>query len=115
MNIEEMRDLCLSLGEVTEKCPFGRFAARYDSILAFYVEGHMFCFFDIDDFSYVDVRSTPEAIAEMRERYTSVGHPLNRSLRYWIEVRPGGDMGDAAICDLVRRAYTLVRDKYRRR
>lgn len=43
MDIEEFRKYCLSLGDVSEKMPFGKFAARYDSILAFYVYGHMFC------------------------------------------------------------------------
>lgn len=46
MNIEELRDFCLSLGDVTEKTPFGKFARRFDSVLAFYVCGHIFCMTD---------------------------------------------------------------------
>ena len=37
MNIEEFREYCLSLGEVKEKMPFGKFAQRFDSLLVFYV------------------------------------------------------------------------------
>ena len=50
MNIEDYRDYCLSLGkDVEEKLPFTAF--RYASgVLAFYVHGHMFAFFDCDDF-----------------------------------------------------------------
>ncbi len=62
MDIEEFRKYCLSLGDVSEKMPFGKFAARYDSILAFYVYGHMFCFIDIDNFTFVNVKSTPDEI-----------------------------------------------------
>jgi len=60
MDIEEFRKYCLSLGDVSEKMPFGKFAARYDSILAFYVYGHMFCFIDIDNFTFVNVYKTRE-------------------------------------------------------
>ena len=115
MNVEELREYCLSLGDVTEKMPFGRFAARYDSILVFYVEGHMFCLFDIDDFSSVNVRSTPGEMDELRARYDSVGTPVNRAMCYWVEIQTGGDVADAVIYSLVRRAYEIVRDRYRKK
>ncbi len=49
MNIEELRDYCLSMEGVTEKTPFGRFARRFDSVLVFYILDHMFCMTDMDD------------------------------------------------------------------
>ena len=67
MNSEVFRKYCLSLGNVSEKMPFGKFAARYDSILAFYVCGHMFCFIDIDNFTFVNVKSTPDEIEDIKE------------------------------------------------
>lgn len=51
MNIEELRDYCLSMECVTEKTPFGKFARRFDSPLVFYVLGHMFCTADMGDFT----------------------------------------------------------------
>ena len=36
MNIEELREYCLSMEGVTEKTPFGKFARRFDSVLVFY-------------------------------------------------------------------------------
>lgn len=42
MDLIEYIDYCLSLGEVTENIPFAKFAKRYDSVLVFYVHGHMF-------------------------------------------------------------------------
>ena len=65
MNIEEFREYCLSLGNVTEKTPFGKFAARFDSVLVFYVCDHMFCMVDMNYFHYAVVKNTPEKIAEM--------------------------------------------------
>lgn len=112
MDLVEFREYCLSFGGVGEKTPFGKFARRYDSILAFYVEGHMFCFTDIEDFSYVNVRSTPETIDCLKERYDSVSKPINRSLRYWIQLDFGGDVPDGEIRRLVREAYDIVKAKY---
>ena len=50
MNIEDYREYCLSLGEdMEEKLPFTAF--RYASgVLVFYVHGHMFSFFDCNNF-----------------------------------------------------------------
>lgn len=58
MNVEQLRDFCLSLDNVEEKIPFGKFAHGYDSMLVFYVMNHMFCMFNLDDFTWIAVRST---------------------------------------------------------
>ena len=67
MNVEELREYCLSLGDVEEKIPFGKFARRYDSTLVFYVKGHMFCMFDLDDFTWVAMRSTDDEMVRSHE------------------------------------------------
>ena len=112
MDLINFREFCLSLGGVTEKTPFGKFAARYDSILVFYVEGHMFCFIDIDNFTSVTVKSTPEEIAEMWGNYSSLDYPLNQSLRHWIQIDFNGDVPSSIILDKVKRAYDIVKEKY---
>lgn len=115
MNIEELRNYCLSLEDTSEKTPFGKFARRYESILVFYTVGHMYCMVDMDDFSYVSVRSTPDEIDELRMSHSSVSRPLNPSLRYWIELKLGGDISDKDIYRLIRRAYDIVNAKYTRK
>lgn len=112
MNIEEFREYCLSMEGVAEKTPFGRFARRYDSILVFYVLDHMFCFTDIDNFTSVTVKSTPDEIEEIRTDHTSVSNPLNQSLRHWIQLNFSGDISDRDIYTFVKRAYDLVRIQY---
>lgn len=112
MNIEELRDFCISMDGVTEKTPFGAFARRYESILVFYILGHMFCFVDMDDFSSVTVKSTPEDVEELRLRHSSVGNPLNKSLRHWIQLNLHGDISDGQIYSLIQKAYELVKEKY---
>lgn len=112
MNIEELREYCISLEGVTEKTPFGKFARRYESVLVFYVLDHMFCFADMDDFSSVTVRSTPDEMEEINMRHTSVGRPQNPSLKYWIQLDLDGDIPDREIYTLVRRAYDIIKAKY---
>ena len=112
MNIEEFREYCLSMEGVTEKIPFGKFARRYESILVFYVLGHMFCLTDMDDFRSVTVISTPEEMAELRLSHASLGAPLNRTLRHWIRLDLDGDFTDSEIYSLVSRAYDIVKSKY---
>lgn len=104
MDIEEFRKYCLSLGDVSEKMPFGKFAARYDSILAFYVYGHMFCFIDIDNFTFVNVKSTSDEIEYIKERHVSVGNPINQSLKHWLQLNFDGDIPDTSIYTWVSNA-----------
>lgn len=112
MNIEDLRDYCLSFDGVTEKTPFGKFAARFDSILVFYVCGHMFCMFDIDDFTGVTVKGLPTQIAELHETRTSCSSHRNMSPAHWIELHPGGDIHDHEILCMVRQSYEIVKSKY---
>ena len=112
MNIEEFREYCLSLGEVTEKTPFGKFAARFDSVLVFYVCDHMFCMTDMDDFTYVVVKNTPEKIADLHETKQSVERQRNMMAKYWIQLNLGGDIPDSEILDLVKQSYEIVKAKY---
>ncbi len=111
MNVEQLREFCLSQGDVEEKIPFGKFARGYDSTLVFYVMGHMFCMFDLDDFSWVAVRSTAEEIDEIALNHSAV-LPGRKNMRLWLRVALGGDIPDAMILNLVSRAYDIVREKY---
>lgn len=112
MDIEEFREYCLSLGEVTEKTPFGKFAAKFDSVLVFYVCDHMFCMVDMDDFHYAVVKNTPEKIAGLHETRNSCESLRNMSAKYWIQLNFGGDIPDSEIHELIRQSYEIVKTKY---
>lgn len=111
MNIEELRNYCLSLGtDVEEKMPFSAF--RYaQGVLVFYVCGHMFCFFDCDNFGIVTLKCQPERIDELKANYGYIGKPFNLSPKYWVGV-------DASIAPtdilkyLVKNSYEIVKQKY---
>ncbi len=112
MNIEELRDFCLAMDGVTEKTPFGKFARRYDSVLVFYILGHMFCLVDMDDFTSVTVKSTPSEVEELWSNHYSVSKPVNLNEHHWIDLRLKGDISDRQIFALVCRAYDIVKTKY---
>lgn len=111
MNVEQLREYCLSLGGVEEKIPFGKFARRYDSTLVFYVMGHMFCLIDLDDFTWVAMRSTADEIEEIAIDHTAV-LPGRKNMRLWLNVSLGGDIPESRIYELISRAYDIIKDKY---
>ena len=113
MNIEDYRNYCLSLGEdVEEKFPFTAF--RYaGNVLVFYVCGHIFAFFDCDNFTVITLKCQPDRIGDLKERYSCIGNPFNESPKYWIGVDPD-TASDALLRELTRNSYEIVKSKYKR-
>ena len=114
MNIEEFREYCLSLPDVTEATPFEKFSRGKFTILVFYVNGHMFCYFNVDDFSHITIKCDPSEAAELKERYQAIGDPFNGNKRYWISLEPNMDLPDDELKELVRKSYETVKTKYKR-
>lgn len=108
MNCEDFRDFCLSLPDATEKMPFQKFVAAR-SILAFYINGKIFCFYDIDRFDSCTIKCDPDAIEELKERYRAINQPYNLSRHYWISVGFNEDVEDVQIKELVTASYRIVK------
>ena len=83
------------------------------TILVFYVSGHMFCYFNIDDFSSITIKCDPAEMVELKERYQAIGEPFNGDKRYWVSVQLGQDVPDDEVRALVSKSYHLVAEKYR--
>ena len=113
MNIEEYRNYCLSLGDdVEERMPFGAFKAAR-GVLVFYVAGHMFSYFDTDNFTVVNLKCQTERIAELKERCEAVGNPYNGSERHWVGVNP--TLADNRLMRLLTlNSYLIVKQKYKK-
>ena len=109
MDIEQLREYCLSLPGVTEATPFERFSRGRFTILVFYVGGHMFCYFNIDDFTSITIKGEPETIADLKERYQAINDPYNGNKRHWMSVAIGSDVGDTMLRQLVKSSYDLVK------
>ena len=113
MHIEEFRDYCLSLPDVTEATPFEKFSRGRYTILVFYVGGHMFCYFNIDDFRFVTIKCDTGQMAELKERYQAIGEPFNGNKHHWISVEVNSDVSDDMLRELVRNSYELVKNRKR--
>lgn len=109
MNIEELRQYCLSLPESVEKLPFERFFRGRHSILAFYTAGHIFCFIDIDYPYICTVRCPAARRDELAERYEGIVSPYNMDPRSWIGIRLESDLDDTQIRSLIRQSHDVVR------
>ncbi|MCR4965645.1 MAG: MmcQ/YjbR family DNA-binding protein [Bacteroidales bacterium] len=113
MNIEDYRNYCLSLGDdVEERMPFGAFKAA-EGVLAFYVCGHMFSFFDCNDFRVVTLKCQPDRIDELKAYHDCIGKPFNLPSKYWIGVDVMS-APDELLRELTLDSYKIVKEKYNR-
>ena len=114
MNIEDYRNYCLSLGDdVEEKLPFTAFHGA-SAVLVFYVHGHMFSFFDCDDYSVVTLKCQPERIEELRACHDCIGMPSNLSAKHWLGINPSM-ASDDLLRMLTKNSYEIVKAKYKRK
>ena len=113
MNIEDYREYCLSLGDdVEEKLPFTAFH-HASGVLVFYVAGHMFSFFNCDNFGVITLKCQPERIEELKARYDCIGKPYNESPKYWIGI-DANTAPDDILRELTRNSYEIVKAKYKK-
>lgn len=110
MNVEQLRDYCLSLGEVEEKFPFAKFKAARD-VLVFYVSGHMFCYFDINNLQHINVKCQPERIALLKEQHDCMGNPYNGNPKFWLSI-DATKASPSIVQELVSNSYNIVKAKY---
>jgi len=113
MNIEDYREYCLSLGtDVEEKFPFTAFKYAC-GVLVFYVHGHMFSFFDCDNFSVITLKCQPERIEDLKAQYDCIGNPYNEPPKHWIGINPT-TAPNALLQELTRNSYEIVKAKYQK-
>ncbi|HLA95645.1 MAG TPA: MmcQ/YjbR family DNA-binding protein [Pyrinomonadaceae bacterium] len=105
MNLEELREFCLSFPEAAEDIKWGK-------DLCFLVSGKMFCVADLDAHvgGRVSFKCTPEKFTELVEREGVIPAPY--VARYhWVAVENMSTMDDDEIEDLVTKSYMLVFEK----
>lgn len=103
MNIEEAREYCLSLRNVTESFPFD------DVSLVFKVENKMFLLLPLDAAEpSVSLKCDPEQAEMLRERYRAVEPAYHFHKKYWNTIYLGRDMDDDEIKRWIRHSYHEV-------
>jgi len=102
MNIEELRDYCLSFAGASESMPFD------DTTLVFKVMDKMFALTSLDGELSISVKCNPELAIELRERYSCVvpGYHMNKV--HWNTVFIDGTVAEVLVKEWITRSYTLI-------
>jgi len=102
MNIEELREYCLSKKGTEETFPFD------EVTLVFKVMGKMYALTGLDHDLFVNLKCDPEKAIELREEYESVlpGYHMNK--KHWNTVNIDGSIPTNKIHEWIDHSYNLV-------
>jgi predicted DNA-binding protein (MmcQ/YjbR family) len=103
MNVEDIREYCISKDFVTESTPFD------EVTLVFKVGGKMFALLPLDEIQLsVNLKCDPEKAVALRELYPAVtpGYHMNKS--HWNTVFIDGTIDKKLILQWIDDSYQLV-------
>jgi predicted DNA-binding protein (MmcQ/YjbR family) len=102
MDIESLRDYCLSKKDVTEGLPFG------DDTLVFKRNGKIFALVNLEGDPSINLKCEPSFALELRERYPSVipGYHMNKT--HWNTVLLDGSIPDRVVFGWIDHSYERV-------
>lgn len=103
MNIEEIRNYCLSLRNTTESFPFD------EETLVFKVENKMYLVIALDDpDSHIAVKCDPELVEDLREQYSAVEPAYHFNKKHWNAIYLERDMTATDIIRWIDHSYHEV-------
>jgi predicted DNA-binding protein (MmcQ/YjbR family) len=102
MNIETLREYCISKKGATESFPFG------DDTLVFKVNGKIFALVNLDGDLSINLKCDPILAIELRERYSSVTPGYHMNKKHWNTVLPDGSVPDKEVFYWIDHSYELV-------
>lgn len=103
MNIEEAREYCLTLKNVTESFPFDEVS------LVFKVENKMFALLPIDaEEACISLKCSTDYTEELREKYSAVESAWHFHKKYWNTIYLERDMPDKEIKKWIHHSYCEV-------
>ncbi|MFV0375806.1 MAG: MmcQ/YjbR family DNA-binding protein [Mangrovibacterium sp.] len=109
MNIEELRDYCISKKGTTEDFPFD------ETTLVFKVMGKMFALTDIESELSINLKCDPERAIELREQFSCVLPGYHMSKAHWNTVKIDGSVNDRQIHRWIDDSYDLIVAKLTRK
>ena len=105
MNIEHLREYCLSKKGVTEEFPFD------DNTLVFKVQGKMFALTSLAKPMSVNVKCNPEKAIELRHEFEAIEPGYHMSKLHWNTIFFNLDVNDKLLFTFVDDSYNLVVSK----
>lgn len=103
MNIEELREYCLSLRAATEHFPFD------EVTLVFKVKDKMFALIPLDNpQTQIALKCDPERAIELREQYTAIVPAWHFNKKHWNTVFVSSEISTDFLKELIQHSYNLV-------
>ena len=103
MNIEALREYCISKENATESFPFG------DDTLVFKINGKIFALINLDGDLSINLKCEPALALELRERHPSVTPGYHMNKKHWNTVVLDGSVPDKEILSWIDHSYDLVK------
>lgn len=105
MNIESLREYCISFPFVTEEFPFD------EETLVFKVMGKMFALTNLNGDLSVSLKCNPELALELREKFPCVIPGYHLSKIHWNTVILDGSVSDNLVKEWIDHSYWAVVSK----
>jgi predicted DNA-binding protein (MmcQ/YjbR family) len=103
VNVESIRDYCLSLKGVVETFPFG------NDVIVFKVNNKMFLLLPLDTVEVsFNVKCDPEYAMELREQYSSVQPGYHMNKKHWNTITVDGSLSNLQLKGFIDDSYKLV-------
>lgn len=109
MDIEMIRDYCISKKATTEEFPFD------EVTLVFKVMGKMYACIGLDNPEWLSLKCDPEYAIDLRDRYSGIEGAFHFNKKYWNQVSLKGDISDKLILSLIDHSYDEVIKKFTRK
>lgn len=105
MNIETIREYCISKKGASEGFPFG------EDTLVFKAAGKIFALVNLDGDLSINLKCDPAFALELRERHSSVTPGYHMNKKHWNTVMLDGTVPDKEIFSWIDHSYQLVSGK----
>ncbi len=102
MNIEEIREYCISKKCVEETFPFD------EDTLVFKVLGKMFLLISLSEPNSFNVKCEPERCVELREQYSEIIPGWHMNKKMWNTVYVDGSLPRKLLLELIDHSYDEV-------
>jgi predicted DNA-binding protein (MmcQ/YjbR family) len=106
MNIESLREYCISKKGADESFPFG------EDTLVFKVTGKIFALVNIDGDLSINLKCDPAFAIELRERYSSVTPGYHMNKKHWNTILLDGSVPNKEIQTWIDHSYELITGKH---
>lgn len=102
MNIETLREYCLTKPGAEEAMPFG------DDTVVFKVGGKLFLLVGLKEANRFNVKCDPDLAIELREHYEEVQPGFHMNKTHWNTVFMNGNLTDKQLMEMIDHSYQLI-------